>query len=115
MSRPVYETQGFQVAPNIPLQEDLQRRVTASALGTNYDVPLILEIAGPKNKAKPFYSLDKNNFQPSISVAWSPNFESGFLAKIFGKEKQSVIRGGFRITNDYFGQQLAVSFVYQMC
>src|SRR5687768_5397979 len=76
----------------------------------NYDEPLIMELAGPKNNAKDFYELDTNNFQPSIAVAWSPRFESGFLAKVFGTEGQSTIRGGFRITNDYFGQQLAVTF-----
>ena len=32
------------------------------------------------------------------------------LRKIFGSEGASVIRGGFAITNDYFGQQLAVQF-----
>ena len=110
LSRPVYETQGFQVAPNIPLQDYLERRIAAAAQGVNYDEPLIMELAGPKNNAKDFYELDTNNFQPSIAVAWSPRFESGFLAKVFGTEGQSTIRGGFRITNDYFGQQLAVTF-----
>lgn len=110
LSRPVYETQGFQVAPNIPLQDYLERRIAASAQGTNYDTPLIMELAGPKNNARPFYAMDKNNFQPSIAVAWSPKFEKGLFASFFGKEGQSTIRGGFRITNDYFGQQLAVTF-----
>ena len=110
LSRPVYETQGFQVAPNIPLQDYLQSRIAASAQGINYDVPLIMDKAGPKNNAKDFYKMDKNNFQPSIAVAWSPKFGSGFLANALGKEGQSTLRGGFRITNDYFGQQLAVTF-----
>lgn len=110
LSRPVYETQGFQVAPNIPLQTYLERRIEASARGVNYDEPLIMQLAGPKNNAKDFYSMDKNNFQPSVAVAWSPKFDSGLFATIFGKEGQSTIRGGFRIMNDYFGQQLAVTF-----
>jgi hypothetical protein len=84
LSRPVYETQGFQVAPNIPLQEYLKSRIEASARGVNYDVPLIMELAGPKNNAKDFYEMDKNNFQPSIAVAWSPRFTEGFLANLFG-------------------------------
>jgi hypothetical protein len=54
--------------------------------------------------------MDWNNFQPSIAVAWSPDFKDGFLKTLFGDEGTSTIRGGFRITNDYFGQQLAVSF-----
>ncbi len=110
LSRPVYETHGFQVAPNIPLQTYLESRIAASAQGINYDAPLIFNLAGPKNHAKDFYKMDTNNFQPSIAVAWSPRFRSGMLAKAFGEEGQSTIRGGFRITNDYFGQQLAVTF-----
>src|SRR5690606_30551961 len=47
---------------------------------------------------------------PRVSLAWSPNFESGILNKLFGSNNQSVLRGGFAITNDYFGQQLAVTF-----
>ena len=55
-------------------------------------------------------TLDKNNFQPRVAVAWSPAFKSGFLANLFGKDRQSTFRGGFAITNDYFGQALAVNF-----
>jgi len=56
------------------------------------------------------YRWDKNNFQPRVAVAWSPGFRHGFLARFFGTEHQSVLRGGFGITNDYYGNQLAVSF-----
>lgn len=110
LSRPVYETQGYQVAPNIPLQEYLERRIAASARGQNYTDPLILDVIGPKNGRRDFYALDKNNFQPSIAVAWSPSFESKFLKGLFGDAGKSSIRGGFRMINDYFGQQLAVTF-----
>lgn len=110
LSRPVYETQGFQVAPTIPLQEYFERRLAAAQQGQNYNVPLVLDLAGPKNGRESFYKLDKNNFQPRVAVAWSPNFKSGFLASFFGREQESVIRSGFSITNDYFGQQLAVTF-----
>lgn len=110
LSMPVYETQGYQAAPNIPLQDYFQRRIEASKQGQNYTEPLIIDLAGPKNNRPGFYNLDKNNFQPRVAVAWSPNFQSGWLASFFGKERESVFRGGFAITNDYFGQQLAVTF-----
>lgn len=110
LSRPVYETQGFQAAPNIALDEYFRRRQEYSYRGLNYDEPLVIDLAGPKNGKAGFYDWDKNNWQPRISAAWSPNFKDGFLAKLFGREKASVFRGGFAITNDYFGQQLAVSF-----
>ena len=110
LSRPVYETQGFQAAPNIGLDEYFRRRQEAASNGQNYDEPLIIDLAGPKNGKPGFYEWDKNNWQPRVSVAWSPNFTEGFWAKVFGTDRASVIRGGFAITNDYFGQQLAVSF-----
>jgi hypothetical protein len=110
LSRPVYETNGYQIIPNIPLGEYFDRRLEASRNGSAYNEPLNFQLAGPKHNAPGFYSLDKNNFQPRISAAWSPNFKSGFLGALFGKDNESVFRGGFAITNDYFGQQLAVTF-----
>lgn len=110
LSRPVYEKNGYQVVPNIPLGDYFDRRVTAAAAGQSYNEELNFILAGPKNNAPGFYKLDKNNFQPRIGVAWSPNFKNGFLKALLGGENKSVIRGGFAITNDYFGQQLAVTF-----
>ena len=110
LSRPVYETEGYQIRPSIPLGEYFDRRLQSAAQGTAYNDLLNFELAGPKNNAPGFYSLDKNNFQPRVSAAWSPNFKSGFLGNFFGKNHESVFRGGFAMTNDYFGQQLAVTF-----
>ena len=110
LSRPVYERNGFQTRPSIGLQEYFDRRVEAANRGQNFDEPLTVVLAGPEHDAPGFYPLDKNNFQPRVAVAWSPAFRSGFLGKLFGTEKQSTFRGGFAITNDYFGQALAVNF-----
>lgn len=114
LSRPVYETQGYQAAPTISLEEYLARREAAAARGQNYgDDPseaLIVDLAGPANGKGNVYPWDKNNFQPNVAVAWSPNFKGGILRKIFGGNSASVFRGGYRITNDYFGQALAVNF-----
>jgi hypothetical protein len=94
----------------VGLEEYLQKRFEAATRGQNFDEPLTVDLAGPKHDAPGFYPLDKNNFQPRVAVAWSPAFKSGFLADLFGREKQSTFRGGFGITNDYFGQSLAVNF-----
>ena len=110
LSRPVYERNGFQTRPSVGLQEYLDKRAEAALRGQNFDEPLTVVLAGPVHDAPGFYSLDKNNFQPRVAVAWSPAFKDGFLGKLFGTEKQSVFRGGFAITNDYFGQALAVNF-----
>ncbi|MFV0389009.1 MAG: carboxypeptidase regulatory-like domain-containing protein [Pyrinomonadaceae bacterium] len=42
-----------------------------------------------------FTRPDKNNFAPSVGIAYSPVFEHGFMSKIF--RPGSTIRGGFRI------------------
>jgi len=104
LSKPVYETQGFMAAPNIPLGEYLRRRIEAADRGVNY-VELITV-----NKVDHLYNWDKNNFQPRIAAAWSPNFGDNFFGRLLGNKGNSVVRGGFAITNDYFGQQLAVTF-----
>ena len=104
LSKPVYETQGFMAKPNIPLGEYLRRRIESADKGINYVEPIIV------NKTDHFYDWDKNNFQPRIAVAWSPDFGDNFLGRTLGRKGRSVIRGGFAITNDYFGQQLAVTF-----
>ncbi|CAN5219343.1 hypothetical protein BH20ACI2_BH20ACI2_22690 [soil metagenome] len=110
LSMPVYETQGFETAPNIVLDEYLKRRAAAADQGINYREPISVRLAGKVNGLDSMYPLDKNNLQPRVSVAWSPKFERGLMGKLFGNETESVIRAGFAITNDYFGQQLATQW-----
>lgn len=109
-SRPVYEKNGFQVVPEEPLGEFFERRKEAAARGMAVNDLIRFVKAGPANNGPGFYSSDWNNWQPRLAAAWQPDFKSGILNKIFGDSGTSVIRGGFAITNDHFGGQLAVSF-----
>ncbi len=43
----------------------------------------------------PACSSDRNNIQPRVGIAWSPNFQSGFLHALFGDPGKSVIRASF--------------------
>ncbi len=110
LSRPVYEKGGFQVVPKERLGVFFDRRREAALRGVPLNDLIEFEKAGPVNGGQGFYSMDWNNWQPRLAAAWSPNFENKFLKALFGKEGDSVIRGGFAITNDHFGGQLAVSF-----
>ncbi|MBK9155230.1 MAG: hypothetical protein IPM25_13605 [Chloracidobacterium sp.] len=110
LSRPVYEKNGFQVVPTERLGDFFERRKATALVGVPLNDLIQFELGGPANNAPGFYSMDWNNWQPRIAAAWSPNFDDGFLRGLFGKKGDSVFRGGFGMTNDYFGGQLAVSF-----
>jgi hypothetical protein len=110
LARPIYETKGFEMKSNIPLSDLFNQRVAGAAAGTPVNTLVSFDRSGPANKRPPLYDWDKNNFQPRISVAWQPAFKRGLLAKVFGANGQSVIRGGFGILNDQYGEALAVNF-----
>lgn len=110
ISRPVYETGGFETKPNIPLDQFFADRLAAAAAGQNLATLLTIDLSGPANDATPMYRWDKNNFQPRVAVAWTPSFENTFLRRVFGGAGKSSIRAGFAMTNDYYGSQLAVAF-----
>ena len=54
------------------------------------------------NKVNP----DRNNFSPSIGLAWSPPFAGGWAGKLFG-QKQGVLRAGYGIGYDSFFNNIA--------
>ncbi|MEP6903201.1 MAG: TonB-dependent receptor, partial [Actinomycetota bacterium] len=56
-----------------------------------------------KNSDNPNIGLwdkDWNNFAPRFGFAYSPNFDSGFLGKVFGGPGKSSIRGGYGLFYD---------------
>ena len=110
LSRPIYETNGFEMKSNIPLGELFQQRLDAAAQGKVVNTSITFDRSGPANGKAPLYDWDKNNFQPRIAVAWSPAFKTGLLSKVFGANNESQFRGGFGITNDQYGSALAVNF-----
>ncbi len=99
LERPVYETQGYEVQPEVPLSTYFQERLNAARHGTNFIDPIVINRSGPANGGKPMYNWDKNNFQPRVGFAWSLDPQS-----------RSVLRGGFAMTNDYYGEALAVDW-----
>jgi len=110
LERPVYETQGFEVQPTVPLGTYFQERLAAAAQGNNFAAPVVINRSGPVNGGKPMYNWDKNNFQPRVAAAWSPGYSKGLLHTLFGDAGKSVVRGGFALTNDNYGQALAVDW-----
>ncbi|HET7206474.1 MAG TPA: carboxypeptidase-like regulatory domain-containing protein [Terriglobales bacterium] len=110
LERPVYETHGFEVQPTVPLGTYFHERLAAAAQGQNFSDPIVINKSGPANGGKPMYNWDKNNFQPRIAAAWSPTFESGIGRFFFPGQGKGVLRGGYALTNDYYGEALAVDW-----
>lgn len=55
-------------------------------------------VGGNAGSPGDFFKMDKDNFGPNISVAWSPNTgEGGFLARLFPGGGRTVFRGGYRV------------------
>lgn len=61
-------------------------------------------VGGNAGKPGHFFRADKNNFGPTVSVAYSPTFKNNFLGSVLPGEGRTVIRGGYRISynnNEY--------------
>jgi hypothetical protein len=76
----------------------------------------VYRLLKPGEKA---YNNSYKDFAPSLGFAWSPNFDSGVLKRLFGSAGQTVWRGGYSIAyvregfspfNSMFGSNEGVSF-----
>ncbi|MGH9883318.1 MAG: hypothetical protein ACRD6N_17925, partial [Pyrinomonadaceae bacterium] len=103
-------TNGVQVKPVQSLGEYFLRRQESAASGVPLNDPITLDLAGKGNNRPGYYKQDWNNFAPSVAFAWSPDFGDNFFGRLIGRNGKSVVRGGFRMTYDRIGSQLAVNF-----
>jgi Carboxypeptidase regulatory-like domain len=109
-STPVYERNGVEVKPVQSLGDYFARRVASAAQGVPFNDLITVDLAGKANNRPGYYKQDWNNFAPTVSVAWSPDFGDNFFGRLVGRKGRSVIRGGYRLTYDHIGSQLAVTF-----
>ncbi len=63
-------------------------------------VPGLLEFREPKAQTK--------NFAPRVGFAYSPNFDSGMLGRVFGSSGKSSLRAGFTMAYDYIFDNLYI-------
>ncbi|MGA9997725.1 MAG: TonB-dependent receptor [Pyrinomonadaceae bacterium] len=67
-----------------------------------------IAVAGASSRfGKSVMPSDKNNFSPRVGLAYSPNFEKGFMRTLFGESGKSVIRMGYGF---YYDQVLVGIF-----
>ncbi len=108
----------WRVRPNLTANVGLrwEAQFPVTSLNNNLTLPTLdglYGVSGPGNIFKPgtltgtatqffqfkegdfAYNTDKNNFAPSLGIAWTPDWKDGMLGRIFGTGGQTVLRGGF--------------------
>ncbi|MDP9340081.1 MAG: TonB-dependent receptor [Acidobacteriota bacterium] len=108
-----WETNGLQVAPNIPLGQWFDQRATNMLNGvpSNQDPLVSFDLSGPANGGKPgLYKTDKHNFAPRVAIAWSPTADSGLFHDLFGDRNKTTIRAGFGMVYDRISTGLLDTF-----
>jgi len=106
----LFAQDGWRVKPNLTLNYGLRWEVQLSVVPKNNNLSTttvagLYGVSGPGGPTQftQFKEGDKAfntnlaNFAPSLGFAWTPNWKSGLLSKVFGSDGKSVIRGGFSI------------------
>ena len=107
---PIYEKDGVQTSPNIPLSQWFNTRVANAGNGVAGGTGLSPVSYVLANKGgRPLYDT-LNNWSPRIGITYSPDAKNGWLKTLFGGPGKSVIRAGFGIYYDVLGAGLASGF-----
>ncbi len=74
-----WETNGLQTAPTVGLGTQFNQNVANMKQGIGYGAedPIEFNLAGPVNNGPGFYPLEKTDWSPRISIAYSPRFGRG--------------------------------------
>lgn len=65
----------------------------------NGPVPQFIQL----KKGTAGYDTDWNNLSPTLSVAWRPNVQGGFLRRLLGDPDQATLRGGYSVAYERQG------------
>ena len=105
-----YEVNGQQVQPTTDLYQWFQTRGPQAALGNSVQPYISFAPSGQARGLQPYWPMQKNNLAPRLSFAYSPNVGQGFWHKFFGNSGDSVLRAGYGIYYDHFGESIVNLF-----
>lgn len=108
--QPPYEINGAQVAPTPGLSQWFTNRYIGMLNGESIEPLVSFNLSGQANGKPPIWAWDYGNLAPRFAFAWSPQFEHGWLKKMFGESGKSSIRGGYGIYYDHFGEGVINSY-----
>jgi len=92
-----YESNGQQVTPTIDTHAWFEKRESAAQLGQVYEPDLSFAPSGPAYGKPGYWPKSKDNLAPRLAVVYSP-------------DSKTVVRAGFGIYYDHYGQALVNTF-----
>ncbi len=97
----------WRIRPNVTLNlgvnysyQQVPRGADEQVRNAISSVPGLIEFREPREQTK--------NFAPKVGIAYSPNFDSGLLGRVFGSNGKSSIRAGFSLGYDYIFDNLYI-------
>src|SRR6185437_4616433 len=107
-----WETNGQEVAPTFNLGQWFNTRGANMSQGvpSNQDPLIQFGLAGRSNGKPDLWPSQKKNFAPRISLAWSPEPSWDWLKRLVGDGDKTVLRAGFGMYYDHFGQGMLTTF-----
>lgn len=105
-----YEVNGQQVGPTIDLQGWFANRAAAAQQGLGNQPEFSFVPSGQGRGGKPYWPMNKDNFAPRFSLAYSPGFQDGLLQNLFGGPNKTSIRAGIGMYYDHFGEGIVDGF-----
>jgi hypothetical protein len=108
--QPPYETSGNQVTVFPNINSFFNNRVAAMNAGQTSSPLLTFGLTGQANGKDPYWQWDYKDVAPRLGVAYSPNFQSGLLHRLFGSAGKTSIRAGTGMYYDHFGEGVVNTF-----
>jgi len=107
----IHETNGYQVSPTTDLGDWFYQRGNLANAGQSQALagPVSFILASSPG-GKPLYETQKKNFSPRLSMAYSPQGDSGLSKFLFGGPGKTSVRAGFGMFYDLFGMSLMRNF-----
>ncbi|HTV64677.1 MAG TPA: TonB-dependent receptor [Bryocella sp.] len=105
-----YEVNGQQVQPTTNLYQWFLTRGQQAELGNSDQPPISFAPSGQARGLQPYWPMQKGNIAPRFAIAYSPNVGQGFWHKLFGDGGESVLRAGYGIYYDHYGESIVSLF-----
>jgi len=107
---PIYEANGQQVSPNIPIGDWFDKRGGLAQQGLSQQGAGTISFLPKSMGGRDLYGFHKDNWAPRISFAYSPQGTDGISKALFGGPGKTSIRAGWGMFYDLFGSGLMRSY-----